>query len=377
MSPKVAPDPSGGVWYGFDRMKKPTLQELHDADLADTMEGQRILMDPHKPRPTVVLNGGDGRLVYQEESLFLRCMLGLAIGDAMGAAVEFQPPGTFPPVEGLRGGGPHRLKPGQWTDDTSMALCLAESLIAKGGFDAQDQMTRYVRWYREGHYSSTGRCFDIGNTTQSALIAFERTGNPFSGPTDPRAAGNGSLMRLVPVPLFFWRNPEKAIEMAGESSRTTHGARVAVDACRYFAALLLGAWFRIPKEELLSARYSPVPGYWETHPLCEEIDAIACGSFKRKSAADLPAGGYVLETLEGALWAFHTTDSFRDGCLKAVNLGNDADTTGAVYGQLAGAFYWGDPEVPDEWIRQLAPPLEQTIRSMAFEFGMKSLMWEK
>ena len=123
-------------------------------------------------------------------------MIGLAVGDAVGTTVEFKAPGTFAPVSDMVGGGPFGLRPGQWTDDTSMALCLAESLIECGGFDARDQMERYVRWWREGHLSSTGKCFDIGNTTRAALSRFEKTGDPFAGSTEPNVAGNGSLMRL-------------------------------------------------------------------------------------------------------------------------------------------------------------------------------------
>ena len=169
------------------------------------------------------------------------CLLGLAAGDALGTTLEFRPPGTFEPIDDIVGGGPFGLEPGQWTDDTSLALCLAESLIERRGFDAQDQMRRYLRWHDHGHLSSTGRCFDIGNTTFDALETFRGTGNPFAGSQDPRAAGNGSLMRLAPVPMFFAANPREAIDRAADSSRTTHGAVEAVDACRYFAGLLVSA----------------------------------------------------------------------------------------------------------------------------------------
>jgi ADP-ribosylglycohydrolase len=167
------------------------------------------------------------------------CLLGLATGDAVGTTLEFEPPGTFTPIQDMVGGGPFGLQPGQWTDDTSMALCLAESLIEQNGFDPTDQLERYLQWYRVGHLSSTGQCFDIGNTVYSALMQFERTGEPYCGSTNPRSAGNGSLMRLAPTPLFFARNPKEAIEMSAESSRTTHGAETAVDACRYFSRSLL------------------------------------------------------------------------------------------------------------------------------------------
>jgi ADP-ribosylglycohydrolase len=241
-------------------------------------------------------------------------LLGLAAGDALGTTLEFKPPGSFTRLEDMVGGGPFRLAPGQWTDDTSMALCLAESLVTQQGFDPADQMARYLRWYREGYLSSTGRCFDIGNTVREALERFERTQEPYSGSTDPRSAGNGSIMRLAPVPLFYSPNPSEAIVKSGESSRATHGATAAVDACRYLGALLVGAVNGDRKEALLS--------------------------------------DYVVKSLEAALWAFYHTRSFKAGCLLAVNLGDDADTTGAVYGQLAGAFY-GEGAIPGSWRSKL------------------------
>lgn len=183
-------------------------------------------------------------------------LLGLTAGDALGTTLEFTRPGTFEPITDMLGGGPFRLAPGQWTDDTSMALCLAESLIACQGFDATDQMRRYQRWRDEGHWSSTGRCFDIGNTVASALHRFIDTDDPFAGSTDPRTAGNGSLMRLAPIPLAFAGDPAAAVEQAGRMSRTTHGAAEAVDACRYFAGLIIGALQGMEKSELLAPHFA-------------------------------------------------------------------------------------------------------------------------
>jgi ADP-ribosyl-[dinitrogen reductase] hydrolase len=280
-------------------------------------------------------------------------LLGLAVGDALGTTLEFQRPGTFQPITAMVGGGPFHLKPGQWTDDTSMALCLAESLIECPGFDPVDQLRRYCRWYREGYLSSIGRCFDIGNTTRDALQRFEHTGEPYPGSTDPRSAGNGSLMRLAPVPLFFASDPSTAIAMAGESSRTTHGATEAVDACRYFAGLLIGALQGRSKDELLSANFCPVAGLWTETPLAPKIATVAAGAFKVKNPPAIRGTGYVVDCLEAALWAFHRSETFRDGALLAVNLGDDADTTGAVYGQLAGAYY-GEQGIPDSWRVTLA-----------------------
>lgn len=293
---------------------------------------------------------------------FRGSLLGLAAGDALGTTLEFRRPGSFAPLTDMVGGGPFRLAAGQWTDDTSMALCLAQSLVECEGFDPSDQMARYVRWYREGYLSSTGHCFDIGNTVRGALERFERTGEPYSGSTDPRSAGNGSIMRLAAVPLFYSHNPREAIAKAGESSRTTHGAAAAVDACRYLGALLVGAVNGADKQALLAERYSPLPGYWERDPLVEEIDAIAAGSFKHKTPPQIQGTGYVVRSLEAALWAFYHADSFQEGCLLAVNLGDDADTTGAVYGQLAGAFY-GAEGIPEAWRSKLA--YRELIASLA------------
>ena len=251
------------------------------------------------------------------------------------------------------GGGPFGLEPGQWTDDTSMALCLAESLVSCSGFDLADQMRRYLRWYREGYLSSTGRCFDIGNTVSAALQRFERDGNPFAGETDPRSGGNGSLMRLAPIPLAFAEHPGKAIRLAGEMSRTTHAAPEPVDACRYYAGLILGALRGETKERLLSAHYTPVAGLWQVEPLSPRIDGIAAGSFKANKPPEIRGTGYVVDSLEAALWAFWGTDSFENGVLAAVNLGDDADTTGAIYGQLAGAYY-GVEGIPERWCRTIA-----------------------
>ena len=290
---------------------------------------------------------------------FRGCLLGLAVGDALGTTLEFRPPGTFEPIDDMVGGGPFRLEPGQWTDDTSMALCLATSLLECGGFGATDQMQRYVRWWREGYMSSTGSCFDIGNTVSAALARFVENGDPYAGSTDPYSAGNGSLMRLAPVPMYYAADAAEAIAKAAESSRTTHQAQEAVDACRYFAGLLVSTLRGVDKETLLSPGYCPVEGLWERKPLAEKIAHVADGSFKDRNPPDIRGTGYVVQSLEAALWAFHRSDSFREGALLAVNLGDDADTTAAIYGQIAGAHY-GAPAIPPAWRHKLAMSTEIT-----------------
>jgi ADP-ribosylglycohydrolase len=279
-------------------------------------------------------------------------LVGLATGDALGTTLEFQAPGTFTPLHDMVGGGPFGLKAGEWTDDTSMALCLAESLIDAGRFDAEDQMRRYLSWWRTGRLSSHGQCFDIGNTVRLALERFEVTGSAFAGSTDPGKAGNGSLMRVAPIPLFYAAHRAEAIARAGESSTTTHAAPEARDACRVMAALIVGALQGRAKEELLGSTF--FESFVESvDPLSPRIAGVAAGSFARKQPPDIRGTGYVVESLEAALWAFAHSTSFREGALLAVNLGDDADTTGAVFGQLAGAYY-GASGIPAEWQARLA-----------------------
>lgn len=280
-------------------------------------------------------------------------LLGLAAGDALGTTLEFCRPGSFERLTDIVGGGPFNLEPGQWTDDTSMALCLADSIVSQDGFDLYDQMSRYVRWYREGYLGSNGQCFDIGSTVRDALHRFEADSNPLAGVRDPVAGGNGSLMRLAPVPLAFARQPAEAIRLSGVMSATTHAAAEPVDACRYFAGLIIGALQGVSKAELLGAYFSPVEGLWREAPLAARIDDVAAGSFKHRNPPDVRGTGYVVQALEAALWAFWHNDTFEDGAVAAVNLGEDADTTGAIFGQLAGAYY-GVDGIPVGWRMRLA-----------------------
>jgi ADP-ribosyl-[dinitrogen reductase] hydrolase len=274
------------------------------------------------------------------------CLLGLAAGDAVGTTVEFKRPGTFEPVTDMEGGGVFRLRPGQWTDDTSMALCLATSLVERGGFDARDQMQRYCRWADEGYLSSTGTCFDIGNTVRAALERFRGDGDPYAGSTDPASAGNGSIMRLAPVPMWACPDPDAAERYAAMSSRTTHAAPETIDACRLLARMLVRALLGRPRDDVLLADAGSFRG-------SERIAAIARGEYLDKAETEVRGSGYVVESLEAALWAFARTGSFRDAVLAAANLGDDADTTAAVCGQIAGAYY-GEEGVPPVWRERLA-----------------------
>jgi ADP-ribosyl-[dinitrogen reductase] hydrolase len=297
-------------------------------------------------------------------------LIGLAAGDALGTTNEFKPPGTFEPLTDMVGGGPFALAPGQWTDDTAMALCLAESLIERRELDAADQLDRYVRWMNDGHLSSTGTCFDIGNTTRSALRRFEKTRNDVADTADPARAANGSLMRLAPVPMLYWQDPG-VVAYAARSSSTTHAARLPVDSCRLLAALMVGAINGTSKEDLLSPRFAPYEGEWDREPLHPEIAALSNGSYKRKQPPAVRGTGYCVDALEAALWAFHNSNDFRTGALLAVNLGDDADTTGAIFGQLAGAFY-GESAIPLEWRSRLALwPVLDRYAEMLFQLSLR------
>ncbi|MYM31814.1 ADP-ribosylglycohydrolase family protein [Duganella sp. CY15W] len=281
-------------------------------------------------------------------------LLGLACGDAVGTTVEFSPRGSFAPVTGMAGGGPFGLKPGQWTDDTSMALCLAESLLTHNAFDPADQMVRYANWWQWGYLSSTGDCFDIGGTVRIALENFLATGQPYSGSTAPATAGNGSLMRLAPVVLFAYPDVDATLRYAADSSRTTHGAPEAVESCQLLAALLHHILAGSPKEQLLErVRYTP------SEP---KVTELASGAFLAKTEQHIRGTGYCVQSLEAALWCFFTTGSFEAAVLRAANLGEDADTTAAIAGQLAGAYY-GIEAIPPSWLAPLA--MREEIDDMA------------
>jgi ADP-ribosyl-[dinitrogen reductase] hydrolase len=284
---------------------------------------------------------------------FRGCLLGLAVGDAVGTTLEFKSPGSFKPIIGMAGGGPFCLNPGEWTDDTSMALCLATSLLETGGFDPKDQMDRYCRWQQEGYLSSNGRCFDIGNTVAAALRRYGQTGDPISGSTNPNSAGNGSIMRLAPVPMFYYPDLGAAVHYAAESSRTTHGAAECLDACRLLAGIICRALSGASKEDVLFEETGSFQGEWK-------IMAIARGEYRNKPFGEIRGTGYVVESLEAALWCFYHTDTFEAAILRAANLGDDADTTAAVCGQIAGAYY-GESGIPKKWLKRLAMRDEMTI----------------
>lgn len=287
----------------------------------------------------------------------LGCFLGLAVGDALGASLEFTERDRGPLHSEMSGGGPFDLEPGQWTDDTSMALAMADSLIRSRAFDPLDIMTRFLDWKERGTYSSTGRCFDIGNTTSNALFQFKNTGNPFSGSEHHFEAGNGSIMRLAPIVLFSLGDPEHLRTLACDQSRLTHGATDAVEACE-----LLAVWLHeaiVTGDPALLQRSVPWSGK------SRRVPGIAGGSFREKDRSEIRSTGYCIDTLEAAVWAVFKTSSFEEALILAVNLGGDSDTVGAVAGQIAGALY-GLSVIPSRWLEPLTwrERLETTARQL-------------
>ncbi|CAF1350760.1 unnamed protein product [Rotaria sp. Silwood1] len=309
-------------------------------------------------------------------------MAGLALGDALGAHVEFKNRHFLLkyPVTDLRGGGTWGLRKGEFTDDTSMALCLASSLVAHHDFFPYDQLVRYKWWSKKGYMSSTGECFDIGASTKRALLEFEIRQFNFASSynisveqldylkpseiskkfnvfcSDKNVAGNGALMRLAPVPLFFYRYPKYAVHFSGYNAKLTHDDQRAYDACRYYGALIVAALSGKSKKELLDDNfYSKHIDWFNNKPLHPDIMKVAQGSYKREHGYDqgIRGTGYVVNALEAALWAFYyDKDSFEIGVLAAINLGDDTDTTAAIYGQLAGAYY-GYDRLPPRWLKYL------------------------
>jgi ADP-ribosyl-[dinitrogen reductase] hydrolase len=279
---------------------------------------------------------------------------GNLIGDALGAPVEFQPRDSYPVVRTMQYCDTYDLPAGSFTDDGSMMLCLAASLVNAGGQDAHNQLAHYVAWYREGYMSVNGECFDIGRTTREALEEYEAEGITEARTTEEFQAGNGSVMRLAPIPIFFAAQTIEEIWLEGmRSSRTTHGAPVAVWGCGLWAALTALAIRGASKWDLLKFLHS-VP-----YSSCNEIahyplawKAVLDREFMDMHRDDVKSGGYVVDSCEAALWAFFRTSTFAEGALLVVNLGRDTDTVGAIYGILAGAFY-GYEGIPQEWLDAL------------------------
>ncbi len=271
------------------------------------------------------------------------CLLGLAIGDAVGTTLEFLPRDRSH-VHDMVGGGPFKLNPGEWTDDTSMALCLADTYLAKGDFDFSDYADRLCRWYKQGENSHNGKCFDIGNATRAALEGHLASKDGWYGNDDPSTAGNGSIIRLAPTAIFRRHSLFATWRQNAAQSRCTHRAMEAISCCELLGAQLHLALNGADKEETLSPMIRPL------RPRALIINA---GEYKQKTRDQIRSSGYVIDTLEAALWAVWNTDNFKDAILLAANLADDADSVAATAGQIAGALY-GVSGMPEEWVKKVA-----------------------
>jgi len=306
--------------------------------------------DWREERPVESVTSAD--LAERLRDRYRGLVLGLALGDALAAPVQHRKPGTFTPVGDLVGGGPFDLPRGAWTDDTAIALALAESLLDRGAFEARDFVERLTRWQRAGEGSATGQCLGISATTARALAQAQWSGNPFAGSHDPSRADREPLVRAGIAAAFALEDPEAAIELAAEAARPTHQAPVVLDACRYFAALMVGALQGVPRDELLAPDFSPVPGLWQRKRLKKEVAEVAAGAWRQSELSPGLASGSAVDALKLVLGALAAGHGYRDTVLAAVNLGLDADANGALVGELAGALY-GAAALPPHWVAAL------------------------
>lgn len=274
----------------------------------------------------------------------LGALVGLAVGDALGTTLEFCERDSAPPVTDMVGGGPFHLAPGRWTDDTSMALCLAESLLQFPDLNSSDCTARWSRWMDHGENSCTGACFDVGNQTRAALWGWV-LGDP---PPRTEGAGNGGIMRLAPAFIRWHQHPEMARRIAVEQSRLTHNNPL----CDQAAGDMVAVLFRVMEQgEAALADLAPDP-------------------VRTRPRSEVRSTGFVVDTYEAALWSVARSTGFREAVLTAVNLGDDADTVGAVTGQIAGAL-WGLSGIPPEWCRRLAWAHKiETVATQLFDAGI-------
>jgi ADP-ribosyl-[dinitrogen reductase] hydrolase len=284
-------------------------------------------------------------------------LLGLAVGDALGAPVEFCRRDSFEPVVGMQSGGYFKLPAGAWTDDTAQALCLAESLLEHPHLDARDLLERFCRWAEKAENTSTGVCVGIGQNTLRVLGNYRRKGDLLAPETRQKSDGNGAIMRLAPVAIRHWRNPAEARSIADLQSRITHYSDLSASSCEYLAAVLVNLISGVSWSEAIRLDDPKWP---------DAVRSVACQDWSQRERDSISSSGYVIHTLEAAMWSVDTTNGFEDALLKAVNLGDDADSVGAVAGQLAGARY-GIQSIPTDWLFSLIhrDRIEGTARSLA------------
>jgi ADP-ribosyl-[dinitrogen reductase] hydrolase len=278
------------------------------------------------------------------------CFFGGITGDALGAPVEFKSRDSFKKVTDMNLYNYNFDLPiGSWTDDTSMTLCLAHSLIKYLNVNKYDNLQRYKNWLNNGYMSVNGVCFDIGTTTICSINDFEINKNTIAIPNF-KMSGNGALMRLSPVVLFYVNNSvELCMEKCVESAITTHSSDICKDTARLLGCILHCILNNTLKENLVTKWQSII----DKNTICNELLSIYNGDFLQKTRLDIFSTGYAIHSLEASLFSFFKHDNYKDSVLFSVNLGNDTDTIACITGKICGAYY-GIHDIPVEWLNKLA-----------------------
>lgn len=299
----------------------------------------------------------------RNESRYLGAIFGAACGDALGSLARGRKAGQFTPITGMTGGGPMNLQIGAWTDDAALMLCLAQSLLAQEGFDPVHQASLYWDWHQEGQYSATGQALGKVSEVSKALAATRWSGNPYSGPHDPRNWDAESLVRVCAVVLYARQTPPAVIEWAAESSRITNQAPGVLDACRYWAAVLLAALSGASRQDLALEASRLISRLWD-RPLKPPIAALAASTILPTNAP-APGTHVAAAVIHRVLWVLGDSTDFSEGLLRLVNLGGYADIQGTLFGQLAGILY-GFEAIPAEWRAEVLRPqlLDSTARRL-------------
>ena len=286
-------------------------------------------------------------------------LFGVAVGDALGVPVEFQSREMLKknPVREMTGYGTHNQPPGTFSDDSSLTFCLAEALTVE--FDLNVIAGNFVRWYRNNFWTARGSVFDIGNATRQAIERLEQGISPeLAGSTDPSSNGNGSLMRILPLMLFLLdKKVDERFRITQQVSSITHGHIRSVIACHYYLEFARHLFVGKEKNWIYKNLQQEIPGFLASIYV-EPSEIELFNRLLKMDISDLKeneirSSGYVLHTLEAAIWCLLTTSSYKDAVLKAVNLGEDTDTTAAVTGGMAGLLY-GFDNIPTDWLNQLA-----------------------
>lgn len=351
---------------------RPTIINGEILDSADT-DTCEIYKDPERKPDAVYWHGEDCGHYEEADSRPQALLLGVAVADALGVPVEFRKRGSFH-VDGMTGYGTFNVPPGTWSDDTSMTLALADALRPED-INLEGIADRFIQWRDNAKFTPHGQTFDVGNATNRAIDRLSRGVSPErSGGREERDNGNGSLMRVAPLVFYMFNKPARErFEITRKVSAITHAHPIAVTACIIFIELL----------NLLSRGRSKEAAYTElkagiayNRKLLDQgalakFDRILNGDIARLEEKDIKSGGYVVDTLEAAIWAFLTTENYRNAILKAVNLGDDADTVGSVTGALAGLYY-GLKDIPGEWLDKLAR--REEIREIAIRMPRWDLL---